>query len=131
MVAFFDPGRAGVAWLLAGLACLFAAGLDLASFFRAAFLVLGPSFFRVAAFLGAALFGATRMPGSATAMVLVVAVASVFVMVIVILFGADPRMMIHHSAGQTKQVKLSANILGRALISRLGGRIAGVRSTAQ
>ena len=113
MVAFFDPGRAAL-WL-AGLACLFAAGLDLAAFFRAAFLVLGPSFFGVTALLGAALSAATRMPGSATAVVLVV--ASVFVMVIVILFGADPRMMIHHSAGRAKQVKLSANILGRALAS--------------
>ena len=107
MVAFFDPGRAAL-WL-AGLACLFAAGLDLAAFFRAALLVLSPSFFCVAALLGAALSAATRMPGLATAVVLVV--ASVFVMVIVILFGADPRMMIHHSAGRAKQVKLSANIL--------------------
>ena len=121
MVAFFDPGRAGVAWLLARLAGLFAAGLDLASFFRADVLVLGPSFFCVAAWWGAALCGATRMPGSATAVVLVVAVACVFVMVIVILFGADPRMMIPHSAGQTKQVKWSAHILGRALLSRRGG----------
>src|SRR5437764_377439 len=91
MVAFFDPSRAWIAawgaFLLAGLTCFFGAGLDLASFFGAAFLALGPSCFCVAAFLGAAFSGAARMPGSATAVVLVGAVASVFVMGIVFLFG--------------------------------------------
>jgi hypothetical protein len=89
----------------------FFAGFFVAGFAALApFLALGGSFFELAPFFEAALVGATGAPCAATAAAVSMAVASAFVMAL-ILSAVDPRTSIHHS-GAAKRQGICAGVVG-------------------
>src|SRR5678809_1556922 len=87
--------RASLAAFLPALAFFLAAGFVLASL--AGCCPLGAPFLWLAPFFEGAFSGATVAPCSATVAAVLVAVASAFFIVVLILSAVDPRTTIHHS----------------------------------